>query len=187
VSDTTGPATEPTPATEPLQLADQRPVYAAAPEAAPAKPSHTRTILEVVGAVVAVFLIVGAGAVGFIAGHATSNGRGGHFSVNSQNGPQAGGQRDGQRFGQNQGQGLGGGMMGGQDPRGIDPDGDNWTGGGMMGGQNQGQGLGGGMMRGQDPRGIDPDGDNWTGGGQGVNPNAPQGTTPSTQANPSGA
>jgi len=47
-------------------------------------------------------------------------------------------------------------------------------------------GQGGGMMGGQDPRGIDPDGDNWT-GGQGINPNAPQNTTPQPgQITPSG-
>ena len=52
---------------------------------------------------------------------------------------------------------------------GVDPDGDNWTGGGrhhddgMMGGQQgpQGQGFG---QQGQMPgMGVDPDGDNWTG------------------------
>ena len=148
MSDTTGPAVEPTPVTEPLQLADQRPVDAAATPSAtqpvPAKASHTRTILEVVGAVVAVFLILSAGTVGFVAGHATSSAnRGDHFRSSAS--------------------GQGGGMMGGQ-----------------------GFGQGGGMMGGQDPRGIDPDGDNWT-GGQGINPNAPQNTTPQPgQITPSG-
>ncbi|MEI6362027.1 MAG: hypothetical protein WCP95_07825 [Actinomycetes bacterium] len=173
MSDTTGPAVEPTPVTEPLQLADQRPVDAAATPSAtqpvPAKASHTRTILEVVGAVVAVFLILSAGTVGFVAGHATSSAnRGDHFRSSAS--------------------GQGGGMMGGQDPRGIDPDGDDWTGGGQGGGMMGGQGFGqgGGMMGGQDPRGIDPDGDNWT-GGQGINPNAPQNTTPQPgQLTPSG-
>jgi len=199
VTDTTGPVEDPTSPTEPLQLADQSPVYAA-PAPAVEKRSHTRTILEVVAAGLAVVLILSAGAVGFAVGHATSPARGDHFraSAGMQGGPQAGGQG---QFGQDQqgrglpGFGQGGGMMGGQGPRGIDPDGDNWT-GGMMGGQGQpgqgqfgpgqqGFGQGGGMMGGQGPRGIDPDGDNWTGGmmgGQGFNPNAPQNATPQSPA-----
>jgi hypothetical protein len=171
VTDTTGPTPEPTPVTEPLHLADQRPVNPTADLASPSpapKANHTRTILEVVGAVVAVFLILGAGTVGFVAGHATSNDRGDRFhsAMNGPNGPLAGGQ--GQRG--DQGFGQGGGMMGGQ---------------GF--GQGFGPGQGGGMMGGQDPRGIDPDGDNWTGGGQGINPNAPSNTTPQPgQTTPSG-
>ena len=161
---TTPPDPNPAPVTEPLQLTDQAPVAAAAPEPV-AKTSHTRTILEVVGVVVAFFLILGAGTAGFVVGHATSNGgKHGRVAVFQQGD---------------------GGMMGGQ--RGIDPDGDNWTGGGQ-------QGFGGpGMM--VIPRGVDPDADNWTGGGQpgrGTDPNAPQSplapqTPASPQASPSGA
>ncbi len=81
MSDTTGstPAegTPDTTPTEALQLADQEPIVAApaAPAPSPAAPassgSHTRTILEVIGGVVAVGLIVMAGAVGFAVGHVT--------------------------------------------------------------------------------------------------------------------
>lgn len=81
MSDTTGgtPAegTPDTTPTEALQLADQEPIAAAtaAPAPSPAAPasggSHTRTILEVIGGVVAVGLIVMAGAVGFAVGHVT--------------------------------------------------------------------------------------------------------------------
>ena len=211
---TTPPDPNPAPVTEPLQLTDQAPVAAAAPEPV-AKTSHTRTILEVVGVVVAFFLILGAGTAGFVVGHATSNGgKHGRVAVFQQgDGGMMGGQGKGDGRGNGQrgfggpgmmgGQQGDGGMMGGQ--RGIDPDGDNWTGGGqqgfggpgMMGGQPgpQGpQGLGGpGMM--VIPRGVDPNGDNWTGGGQqgqGTSPTAPQSpVTPQTpaspQASPSGA
>ena len=81
MSDTTGstPAegTPDTTPTEALQLADQEPIAAApaAPAPSPAAHgsggSHTRTILEVIGGVVAVGLIVMAGAVGFAVGHVT--------------------------------------------------------------------------------------------------------------------
>ncbi len=78
MSDTTGSApTEGTPDTTPteaLQLADQEPIAAAAapaPAAHASGGSHTRTILEVIGGVVAVGLIVMAGAVGFAVGHVT--------------------------------------------------------------------------------------------------------------------
>jgi hypothetical protein len=148
VSDPIDPALQPTVANEPLQLADQSPVYPAAARPAPAKNSHIRTILEVVGGVVAVALILGAGAVGFVVGHATSDR--GEFTRSSMsrdaNGPQ------GPSGGMLGGQGLGG-MPGGQDSRGVDPDGDNWTGGGMMGGGQGlgGQGLGSGMLGGGMP------------------------------------
>jgi hypothetical protein len=81
MSDTTGSApsegTPDTTPTEALQLADQEPVAAApaAPAPSPAAHasggSHTRTILEVIGGVVAVGLIVMAGAIGFAVGHVT--------------------------------------------------------------------------------------------------------------------
>ena len=77
MSDTTGPDSVETTANEPivpepLELADQSPVVATAP-AAPAKNSSTRTILEIVGGVVAVGLIIVSGVVGFAVGHFTSN------------------------------------------------------------------------------------------------------------------
>ena len=64
--------------TESLQLPDQQPVTADGPPpaAAPAVASrgrHTRTILEVIGGVVAAVLIVVAGAAGFAVGHATGS------------------------------------------------------------------------------------------------------------------
>jgi hypothetical protein len=180
--------------TEALQLADQAPIVpeptvaAAAPTPAPAAGrSHTRTILEVVGGVVAAGLIVVAGGVGFLVGHATSDD--GRWSMNdtgrhAQVGPDAGEGLQGQQgygqqgFGQ-QGQGQGmmpGQGLQGQDPRGIDPDGDNWT------GQNQGQGMMPGQgLQGQDPRGIDPDGDNWTGQNQDLGSGQAQPTTPPQQ------
>lgn len=81
MSDTTGstPAegTPDTTPTEALQLADQEPIAAAPAVPAPSPASqgsggsHTRTILEVIGGVVAVGLIVMAGAVGFAVGHVT--------------------------------------------------------------------------------------------------------------------
>ena len=162
---TTPPDPTPAPVTEPLQLPDQAPVAPAQPQPA-AKTSHTRTILEVVGVVVAFFLILGAGTVGFVVGHATSNGgvKHGRVAVFQQG--------DGGMMG-----GLGSGQGKG---RGNDQQGQQGFGGpGMMG----------------DPRGVDPDGDNWTGGGQqgqGTDPNAPQSpVTPQTpaspQASPSGA
>jgi hypothetical protein len=109
MSDTTSTPAEGTPdatPTETLQLADQEPI-AAAP-AAPAAPapapavhasggSHTRTILEVIGGVVAAGLIVAAGAVGFAVGHATGDDDGGRWSMTSDSrgsldGPDAGAQ-----------------------------------------------------------------------------------------------
>lgn len=156
--------------TESLELADQQPLGTQPAAAAPAESAakgggHTRTILEVVGVAVAGVLIVGAGAVGFAAGHATGD-HDDRWSMNrggsGQQGPDAGGP-----FGQ---QGQGGPMrpgQQGQDPRGIDPDGDNWTGGGHRdGGMGDDQMMPGFGEQGEDPRGVDPDGDNWTGGGQ---------------------
>lgn len=172
MSDPTTPAGSPdgTP-TEALPLADQGapalPPPAAAPvAAAPAKRSHTRTILEVVGGVVAAGLIVVAAGVGFVVGHATSGD--GHWGAERdergwQSGPDANGP-----LGQQGPQGLPGqqgqpgqlpGFGPGQDPRGIDPDGDNWTGGGM--GPGMGPGMGDDMGPGM---GIDPDGDFGLGG-----------------------
>jgi hypothetical protein len=152
VSDITGSTPEPisTPVTEPLQLADQSPVPPSVER--PTSGSHTRTILEVVGGVVAVAFIVAAAGLGFALGHVTADhGRGDHrdrgFSMGA---PSTDGQRSHIQPGQGQqgfgqqglgqpgfGQGQGGLPGQGVDPRGIDPDGDNWTGGGMMGGPGQ--------------------------------------------------
>jgi hypothetical protein len=135
MSDTTGstPAdgTPDSTPTEALPLADQQPLAAQPAAAAPAAPavapqssggSHTRTILEVIGGVVAAGLIVVAGAVGFAVGHATG-GDDGRWSLTSdarvwQDGPDAGapmgpgqgfGREGGQRRGHD-GQGPGGQM-----------------------------------------------------------------------------
>lgn len=77
-NDASAPDATPTTVNEPVQLADQQPAFAAAPAtaAAPApeaKASNTRTILEVVGGVVAVGLIAVAGVTGFALGHLTSD------------------------------------------------------------------------------------------------------------------
>jgi hypothetical protein len=163
MSDTTGSTPDSTP-TEALHLADQQPLAAQPATPAPTAPavaasgrSHTRTILEVVGGVVAAGLIVVAGAVGFAVGHVTG-GDDGRWSMTSdsrgwQGGPDAGAPMGpGQGFGRDGGQGMmpGPGALPGQglDPRGIDPDGDDWTGQngmgpGMMDEQGQpGQGFG---------------------------------------------
>jgi hypothetical protein len=150
MSDTAGPVPDPTSATEPLQLADRQPVEAA-PVAVQPRNSHTRTILEVVGAAVAAVLILAAGGLGFALGHVTAGndrGRDGSHAF-SQAAPGGSGRGGGMMGGQGlQDQGPGQGQQGfgepgqqGMNPRGIDPDGDNWTGGGMLGGQGQ-QGFG---------------------------------------------
>ncbi len=132
------------------QLVDQQPISVpAAPVVQKSGGGHTRTILEVVGGVVAAGLILVAGVLGFAIGHVTGsdNDRGRTMSFDmrgDRSGPDADGPVGG-GLGQ-PGQGMmpgqpGQGMMPGQpgqDPRGIDPDGDNWTGGGL--GQ-QGQGM----------------------------------------------
>lgn len=105
---------------EPLPLADQQPVVAA--QVAPAAPaaSHTRTILEVVGGVVAVGLIVVAGIGGFVVGNLTtdsSDGPRGERLVlggeRSQGGPQFGDGQGRPGFPGQQGQGQGPGQRGG--------------------------------------------------------------------------
>jgi hypothetical protein len=106
VSDTAGPVPDPTSATEPLPLADQQPVVVA-PVAVQPRTSHTRTILEVVGAAVAAVLILTAGGLGFAVGHVTAGhdrGRDGSHAF-SQGAPG--------------GSGQGGGRMGGQGLQGF--------------------------------------------------------------------
>jgi hypothetical protein len=165
MSDTTGstPAdgTPDSTPTEALHLADQQPLAAEppvyAPQATAAAPqaaggNHPRTILEVIGGVVAAGLIVAAGAVGFAVGHATG-GDDGRWSMTSD----SRGSLDGPDAGAPMGPGQGFGRDG-------DRDSDRDGGRGMMPGQGQGQGF--------DPRGIDPDGDNWT-GQNGMGPGMP--------------
>jgi hypothetical protein len=162
-----------TSATEPLQLADQRPVEAASIAVEP-RNNHTRTILEVVGAAVAAVLILTAGGLGFALGHVTGSHDGGRDGAHafSQGAPGRSGQGGGMMGGQRQQgqQGFGPQGQQGMDPRGIDPDGDNWTGGGMMGGQGQ-QGF---DLPGFGPQGFGPQ-------SQGTAPSAP-----SAPAAPSG-
>lgn len=55
-----------------VHLPDQQPVTPA-PVTVAEKTSHTRTILEIVGGVVAVGLIFFSGAAGFVLGHVTAN------------------------------------------------------------------------------------------------------------------
>jgi hypothetical protein len=120
--------------TEALELADQQPIAdqpAPPPVATPAAttaaaaPNHTRTILEIVGGVVAAGLIVVAGAAGFAVGHATSDSdRGWRLDGSAQpwpEGPDAGGrfgEGDGRGAGPGGGQGFGPGRgdRGGQQP-----------------------------------------------------------------------
>lgn len=116
MSDTTGAPAEGTPDTTPteaLQFADQEPVATApaAPTAAgqASGGGHTRTILEVIGGVVAAGLIVTAGAVGFAVGHATGDDGGGRWSMTSDSrgssdGPDAGAPMPGQGRDRGQGQ-----------------------------------------------------------------------------------
>jgi hypothetical protein len=195
MSDPQGPGEIPADATptEALELPDNQPVAAAAPapQAAAPKANHTRTILEIVGGVVAAGLILVAGGVGFAIGHATDDGPrfadGGRIL---QNGPQADGpQGFGQRgegpqgFGQ-RGEGPQGFGQRGEGPRGFGQRGGGPGGfgphghddGGMMG--QRGEDQDGDSMMGQ--RGEDQDGDNWSGG-----PGS-QFTTPSAPASPSG-
>lgn len=130
-----GPAPDTTP-TEALPLADQQPVAAptavAQADAPPApKGGHTRTILEVVGGVVAAGLIVVAGLVGFAVGHATGNDggdRAGHRGWAE--GPEAGQRLPGQGLpGQD---GFGPGLDGGPGHRDGDRDGAGRRGDGPM-------------------------------------------------------
>lgn len=178
--------------TEALELADQQPVptstAATAPAAAPAA-SHTRTILEVVGGVVAAGMIVVAGAVGFAVGHTTAGPDDG-VRLDRAAQPWNGGPDAGAPFGQGDGR---------QGDRGFGQrDADPHAGGpGREGGQGMGPGQGPGGGPGQGPgggpghgdgfgqRGEDPDGDNWTGQGRGQGNGLQDGTGPLTQPTPS--
>ena len=152
-NDASAPDATPTTVNEPVQLADQQPAFAAAPAAAAAasepqeKVSHTRTILEVVGGVVAVGLIVVAGVTGFALGNLTSDkdGRDGR-GERSESGLAMPGDRQ-EFFMPDQGEQRGPGMQG--DQRGPGMQGDQ-RGPGMQGDQG-GPGLQGGpgMVPGQ--------------------------------------
>ena len=145
MSDSTTPSDSPdaTP-TQALQLGDQQPV-APPPAAAatPARGGHTRTILEVVGGVVAIGLIFVAGAVGFLVGHATGSQDDGPWRMMGSNG-------DVRQYGGPDAEGPFGGPPGLGTERG---DGRRGPGQGFGQGPGQGQGFGQGegdwMMPGQ--------------------------------------
>jgi hypothetical protein len=107
-----------------------------------------------VGGALAVGLLALTGVIGFAVGHFTSDGRSHDRTTSDRTALQGGAEAGGATGGRGQGQGQGQGV----DPRGIDPDGDNWTGG-------MGRGQGQGVMP-----------------GQGTAP-----TTPQLSTNPSGA
>lgn len=165
----------PNPTPEPIQVPPQDPQVAQDAAPAPAKADHTRTILEVVGGVLAVVLI-GVGTIfGFVVGRVSADDHGRDMARVSFE------QGRGQHGMSGKGQGQGPGMMDGRPGQGpgmgVDPDGDNWTGGGRhMDGDDRmmGPGQGPGM-------GVDPDGDNWTGENRGMTPPAPQ-PAPSSSA-----
>lgn len=131
---------------EPLQLQDQQPPEPAA-VAPQAEPKHGMKIA--LTAVAAAGLVLVSGVTGFAIGHQTADTRHG-TAVAVAAGPNAG---QGRGWGAD-GQQDGPGMMDGQQGfgRGVDPDGDNWTGGGrhgdggMMGGEQGGLGMMGGQQ-----------------------------------------
>lgn len=112
-----------TTAPQPVAIEANEPIApVAAPAAAEKKPGNAKNVALLVGAgVVGGLLVLGAGAAGYAIGHADNGGR---HEIAFAGDRAEGGQQ-------------GGGMMGGQNGRGVDPDGDNWTGGGMQG-QNGG-------------------------------------------------
>lgn len=151
------PSSDETTPIEPLVLPDAAPAAEApASPAAPATAGKGKRY-ALIGAAAAGLVIV-AGAAGFAIGQ-TGDSHKGQAQLTS----------EGRGFDQQQGQGQQGqGLQGQQGQgRGVDPDGDNWTGGGMMGDRHHGmmgdgqQGFGG--QQGQPGQGVDPDGDNWTG------------------------
>jgi hypothetical protein len=160
---TTSPSPDATP-TEALPLADQQPLEmpppAAAGQAQAPRANHTRTILEVVGGVVAAGLIVVAGLVGFAVGHATGDDRGGRDGDRGwAQGPEASQQLPGQQL---PGQQLPGQGMPGQDgfgqgfERGPGHHGDDRDGDadGFMGGDGD---MGGDGFSGEGGGGLDDD------------------------------
>lgn len=139
--------------TEAIQVPDHPPAAPAAPAVSRAAHSggdHTRTILEVVGGVVAVGLILAAGVAGFLIGHATgSDDRGPWGFMDSSAHARM---HDGQR-------GPGELPGGGQGPGRWTP-GDGWGQGPMMDGdQGDGRGQGPGqgpMMDGDESDSSEP-------------------------------
>jgi len=141
----------------PFQMAE--PLSSSLP-AAPAssdKGKGVRTyVVAGVSAVVGAVLVLGAGVVGYTIGnHDSDNRHSATLTVSGERGDQQGGQQGGAPGN--------GPMMGGDGQRGVDPDGDNWTGGGQQGGAPGNDP----MMGGDGQRGVDPDGDSWTGGNRG--------------------
>lgn len=151
---------------EPIPAQAAEPIPPAVPlPAAPApvaKSSSVRTVvLAGASAVVGAALVLGAGAIGYSIGHHDSeNYREARMTVSAD---REGQQGSGPMMGHDDEYGMSdesGGMHGpeGMNERGMDPDGDNWSGenrdGGMMGGNRDGQGDGpmmqgpGGMMDG---------------------------------------
>jgi hypothetical protein len=134
---------------EPVSVPVGEPIVPApAPAPDSAKSSGVRTVvLAGVSAVVGAVVILGAGIIGYAIGnHDDGNHREATLTVSADRNGQQGGQQGQSPFGQQGGQqsgpmmqGPGDGMMGGDGQRGIDPDGDNWTGGGRMPGGEQGQ------------------------------------------------
>jgi len=152
---------EPIPAQASEPIAPATPLPASSEPAAKGNGIRTAVIAGA-SALVGAVLVLGAGAIGYsIGNHDSDNHREATLTVSGdRNGQQEGGQGEGPRMGHDDEYGMHDqdGMMqgpGGMDQRGIDPDGDNWSGqnrdGGMMGG---GQGDGpmmqgpGGMMNG---------------------------------------
>ena len=157
------PATADHVPTEALQLADQQPVTvdpSDQPRGQEPRTNHTRTVLEVVGGVVAVGMILVAGAVGFVVGHATSDGdvRMDRAVQQWDNGPEAGGPGMGQGQ-RGQGPGERGPQGFGQGDRREQGEGERGFGGRHHDGQGQDEQRFG--------PGVDPHGDNWSGQGHG--------------------
>ncbi|MCF8558138.1 MAG: hypothetical protein K9G28_11425, partial [Candidatus Nanopelagicales bacterium] len=104
--------------TESIELADQEPLGAPvlASTAAPAAPrNHTRTIIEVIGGVVAVGLIFAAAAGGFVAGMAVGDGEHEDWSHMAQYDDDYGRGYDDDEYGRGMGEGMGEGMGRGYD------------------------------------------------------------------------
>jgi len=122
------------------------------PEPTPAAPTgrDTNKALVAIGGIAAAGLVILAGVGGYAIGQYNGSHRANDIEVTRADSAIQGpdGQK-GQDQQDQQGPGMPGGMNGqnGQDPRGTDPDGDNWTGGNRMDGQGNGmQGLGQGRM-----------------------------------------
>ena len=124
---------EPTPVQMAAPLSSSLPAAPASSD----KGKGVRTyVVAGVSAIVGAVLVLGAGVVGYAIGnHDNDNRHSATLTVSGERGDQQGGQQGGVPGN--------GPMMGGDGQLGVDPDGDNWTGGnrggGMMGGQQDGQ------------------------------------------------